>query len=111
MRLRRSDDQAAEQVVQLLESETKPFAANALASMLRAELAMQREQWEIAAKHYCEVWAAAMTGAKLDANEIDATARALEQLEHRLGAQRFAALYDAVAGAATPTPRTLRAAS
>ncbi|HET8937655.1 MAG TPA: hypothetical protein VFN67_29630 [Polyangiales bacterium] len=111
MRLRRSDDHAAEQVVQLLESETKPFATNAVAVVLRAELAMQREQWEIAANHYCVVWAAAMTGAKVDANTIDATARALEHLEHRLGGQRFAALYDAVAGAETPTPRALRAAS
>lgn len=105
MRLRRADADAASAVIDLLEAEWRGDALNTLAVMLRGELAVFRARWDLAAASFCTLWAAAMSGTR--GIDVDAVARRLAQLEERLGAERFAALFTEHAGA-VPSPEALR---
>ena len=104
MRLRRSDDRAAEAVLELLERESERASESALMLSLRGELAFYRAQWELAGGYFCQLWRAAVSGK--DGVDIDAVARRLTQLEERIGPEGFAELY-AEHAEATPTPAAL----
>jgi hypothetical protein len=103
-RLRRRDEPACRDLLARIEREPASSDRDAVATLLRAELALMDEQWPDACLAFCELWKAGMSGTR----SVDVTHAGgrLQRLREELGASLFDDLYLQHAGS-TPTPEAM----
>jgi hypothetical protein len=103
-RLRRRDEPACRELLARIEREPAHSDSDALAKLLRAELALLSEQSLAACLAFCQLWKAGMNGVR----SIDVThvGRRLLQLREALETSQFDELYAEHAGD-TPTPEAM----
>jgi hypothetical protein len=103
-RMRRRDEPACRELLARLAREPASSDRDAVAALLRAELALMGEQWPEASMAFCQLWKVGMNGAR----SVDVThvGRRLQRLREALGASSFDELYAEHAGD-TPTPEAM----
>jgi hypothetical protein len=103
-RLRRGDQAACRELLARIEREPTSNDSDALAKLLRAELALLGEQRSDACVAFCELWQAGMNGVRsIDVAHVGGR---LRRLREQLGASVFDGLYAEHAGS-TPTPEAM----
>jgi hypothetical protein len=103
-RLRRRDESACRELLARIEREPASPDGAALATLLRAELALLGEQASDACLAFCQLWKAGMGGVR--SVDVAHVGGRLRRLREELGASAFDELYAEHAGS-TPTPEAM----